>query len=66
MKKYYVNNRAQSSGDHEVHVQDCRYFPSDYKYLGEFSDCRPAVAEAKKTYNRANGCKTCCESCHTG
>ncbi|MCI9847004.1 hypothetical protein [Flavobacterium pectinovorum] len=65
MKNYYVNNTAQSNGDHEVHTEYCIYLPSNRKYLGTFSDCKPAVAEAKKTYSKSNGCKTCCPSCHT-
>lgn len=67
MKNYYVNQNAQPNGDHEVHTQDCRYLPSvgNRKYLGQYSDCKPAVAEAKKTYSKSNGCKTCCSSCHT-
>lgn len=67
MKKYYVNKKAQSNGDHEVHVKGCVYFPSDEnaKYLGEFSSCDGAVKEAKKTYATADGCKTCCPDCHT-
>lgn len=67
MKKYYVNERAQSNGDHEVHIESCRYFPSyeNRMYLGEFSSCIDAVKEAKKTYTKANGCATCCPACHT-
>ncbi|OXB04320.1 hypothetical protein [Flavobacterium pectinovorum] len=66
MKKYYVNQTKQSNGDHEVHTDDCRYLPSaNRKYLGEFSNCKPAVTEAKKTYSKSNGCKTCCNDCHT-
>ncbi len=67
MKDYYVNNTAQSNGDHEVHTDDCQYFKSivSKKYLGEFSSCKPAVDEAKKTYSKSNGCKTCCNACHT-
>lgn len=65
MASYYVNNRQQQNGDHEVHVAGCIYFPSDRKYLGEFSWCGPAITEAKKTYWRANGCATCCYPCHT-
>lgn len=67
MKKYYVNNNAQSNGDHEVHNQDCPYLSSiiSKKYLGEFSNCEDAVAEAKKTYSESDGCKTCSEACHT-
>jgi hypothetical protein len=66
MEKYYVNKKSQSNGDHEVHVEGCRYFPSDASYLGEFSSCEGAVKEAKKTYpTTADGCKTCCPDCHT-
>lgn len=67
MKKYYVNQTKQSNDDHEVHTDDCRYLPSsaNRKYLGEFSNCKPAVTEAKKTYSKSNGCKTCCNECHT-
>ena len=67
MKNYYVNNTAQLSADHEVHTDDCRYFNSivSKKYLGQFSSCKPAVVEAKKTYSKSNGCRTCCNDCHT-
>ena len=63
--KYYVNNKAQSNRDHEVHTENCTYLPSDKKYLGEFSNCTDAVKEAKKTYTQSNGCKTCSNACHT-
>ena len=65
MKTYYVNNKKQSNGDHEVHTCDCTYIPSDKKYLGQFSNCDAAVKEAKKTYSQSNGCKTCSNTCHT-
>jgi hypothetical protein len=65
MKKFYVNRKAQSNGDHEVHVKNCDYFPSDAKDLGEFTSCEGAVKEAKKTYSTADGCKICCPDCHT-
>lgn len=67
MKKYYVNENSQYSRDHEVHREDCTYLPnaSNRRYLGEYSSCKPAVAEAKKTYSKADGCKTCCPDCHT-
>ena len=68
MARYYVNNRAQSNGDHEVHTTGCRYLPKivSKKYLGDFSSCRPAVIAAKKIYPQSNGCWTCCRPCHTG
>ena len=67
MSSYYVNKKAQSNGDHEVHRYDCVYLPSieHRKYLGEFSNCQDAIKEAKKTYAKANGCKTCSSACHT-
>ena len=67
MKKYYVNNNAQYNGDHEVHNEDCSYLSSivSKKYLGEFSNCKPAVTEAKKTYSKSNGCYYCSNECHT-
>jgi hypothetical protein len=64
-KSYYVNNNAQSNGDHEVHEEGCRYMPENKKYLGEFSNCQDAVKEAKLTYPKSDGCKTCSPACHT-
>ncbi len=65
--KYYVNNKAQSNGDHEVHTENCRYLPNsdNRKYLGEFSNCGDAVKEAKKIYSQSNGCYYCSRTCHT-
>lgn len=67
MKKYYVNKNKQSNGDHEVHEEGCVWMPSsdNKKELGQFSSCKGAVQEAKKTYPQSNGCKTCCNDCHT-
>ncbi|AFL79711.1 hypothetical protein Aeqsu_0185 [Aequorivita sublithincola DSM 14238] len=67
MATYYVNKQEQSNGDHEVHTSNCRYLPSseNRKHLGEFSNCKEAVAEAKKTYSQSNGCYTCSRDCHT-
>jgi hypothetical protein len=67
MKKYYVNDNTQANGDHEVHHEDCRYLPlpQNRTYLGDFSNCKPAVKEAEKHYSQTNGCKTCCPDCHT-
>lgn len=67
MKKYYVNKKAQSNGDHEVHHENCNFLPSleNRKYLGLFSSCDEAVKEAKKDYSKVNGCYYCSTSCHT-
>lgn len=67
MAKYYVNKNAQNNGDHEVHKSGCFYMPHEEnrKYLGDFSNCKDAVKEAKKTYNQVNGCFYCSKECHT-
>lgn len=67
MKTYYVNDRAQANGDHEVHHTECKYLPAagNRTYLGEFSNCKPAVEVAKVHHRQVNGCATCCPDCHT-
>jgi hypothetical protein len=67
MDYYYVNKKAQSNGDHEVHTSNCTYMPSaeNRLYLGYLSSCAEAVREAKKTYPQSNGCYYCCRACHT-
>jgi hypothetical protein len=66
--KYYVNTKAQSNGDNEVHKDGCAWMPDpkNREYLGELESCEGAVEEAKKTYpDTANGCIHCSEECHT-
>ena len=67
MKKYYVNDKAQSNGDHEVHHENCSFLPSvlNRTYLGNFSSCKDAVKEAKKKHSQVNGCFYCSNECHT-
>ena len=70
MHRYYVNRQAQTNGDHEVHKAGCdgeHPMPSkeNQLYLGDFSHCKYAVIEAKKTYKQSNGCYWCCRDCHT-
>lgn len=64
MDKYYVNNVAQSNGDHEVHKEGCSYMPSDKKYLGRYDNCEDAVEEARLSYAQSNGCYYCSRDCH--
>ena len=64
MAKYYVNNNAQSTGEHEVHKEDCLWMPSIKTPLGGYSSCKPAVEKAKEYYSNVDGCKHCCEDCH--
>lgn len=62
--RYYAN----TNGDHEVHTQACAVQPEpeNLLYVGEFTSCEPAVAEARKTYPGADGCFYCSRACHTG
>ncbi len=64
---YYVNENAQNNGDHEVHKSTCSRLPEPENryYLGDFSNCRDAVAAAKKRYSQSNGCYWCSPECHT-
>ncbi|WP_031427638.1 hypothetical protein [Flavimarina sp. Hel_I_48] len=67
MARYYVNRSAQKNGDHEVHKEGCYWLSliASKKDLNLHSNCKTAVAEAKKTYPQSNGCKTCSVECHT-
>lgn len=67
MSRYYVNQNAQTGGDHEVHVETCSYLPDRENriYLGDYTRCEPAVTEARKHYDQVNGCYFCSNPCHT-
>ena len=54
--RYYVNKKAQSNGDHEVHKESCFYLPSPLNRidLGEHQNCSTAVTEAKKHFKQSN------------
>ncbi len=67
MAKYYVNDNAQPSGDHEVHKEGCSYLAEivSKTYLGDFLLCHGAVAKAKGIYPKSNGCYYFSRECHT-
>lgn len=67
MAIYYVNNKAQANGDHEVHKEGCSWLSlaSSIKNLGDHLNCKSAVRSAKQTYHQANGCFYCSNECHT-
>lgn len=67
METYYVNNNAQSTGEHEVHKTGCAYLPQIHSktILGSFSNCRDAVQAARRHHNNVDGCATCSPACHT-
>ena len=68
MARYYVNDNAQVSGDHEVHLASCRWVDQmkSKTYLGDYSSCREAVAKAKTIYRQSDGCAQCSPACHKG
>jgi len=66
---YYVNKNSQTpleDGEHEVHEEGCSFLPDieNRLKLGTFYSCRDAIAEAKKHYEKVDGCYYCCYSCH--
>lgn len=65
--RYYVNDVAQNNGDHEVHVETCRWLPSEQNrtYLGLFESCHGAVIAARSYHRQVNGCYYCSNPCHT-
>lgn len=67
MAYYYVNKNARTDGHHEVHKLDCSHLPllENRIYLGDFTNCTSAVSEAKKTYEKVNGCFYCSNACHS-
>jgi len=64
MTNYYVNNDAQKTGEHEVHMDGCSFMPSQKTYLGLFENCHDAVRKAKDFYSNVDGCYYCCNECH--
>lgn len=65
MDHYYVNNNAQSNGDHEVHKGTCTWLPENRQYLGQFGTCHEAVRVARTIHRQSNGCYWCSNACHT-
>lgn len=69
--QYVLNRNAQPNGDYEIHngTKGCNWMPSKDNQidLGSFPSCIEAVVYAKTTYDnhQINGCKFCCEPCHT-
>ena len=68
MKTYVVNTTPDKDGHHEVHHIGCEFLPAPKNQfrLGQFSNCHPAVKEARKHFQPVNGCWHCSRECHTG
>jgi len=67
MKKYYANIQVNYNIDHEAHIEGCSYLPQveNRIYLGQFTNCKEAITEAKKYFERVNGCQLCVSECYT-
>ena len=61
MKIYYVNSFPNSEGDYDVHQEGCECIPNflSRKFLNYLPSAKVAIFKAKKTYSKANACKTC-------
>jgi hypothetical protein len=66
MPHYLVNDRAQPTGEHEVHETICSHLPdsSNRRPLGWHADCHSAVRAARQIYANSDGCAFCCPACH--
>lgn len=69
-KHYYVNKVTTNNpnNNHEVHSEECAWFPSvsNRDYLGHFDNCAKAVEKASSLYSNIDGCAICCPDCHKG
>ena len=65
MDHYYVNDRAQDTGEHEVHKAGCKFFPDSTTDLGKHANCHGAIEKAKEIYSNVDGCYYCSRDCHT-
>jgi hypothetical protein len=59
MTHYFIDNRTQPDGAHEVHSRGCSRMAADKHYLGDFSDFLEAMMEARKTFWDTSGCLRC-------
>lgn len=66
-KIYYVNTNEQRNGDHEIHVESCKYLPKfpHRCYLGRFMRAEHALLAAKSIFPQTNGCSYCCIEINT-
>ncbi|HSV83583.1 MAG TPA: hypothetical protein VLK85_30660 [Ramlibacter sp.] len=64
MPSYFVDRRAQGTGQHLVHERTrcppgCFPAGGDAEYLGELLDSAQAMALARLKYRRVGGCRDC-------
>ena len=61
MERFYVNDNAKETGEHEVHIEGCPHFPRSTSYIGLFSNYPLAIEMARTIYLNVDGCDTCCK-----
>ena len=59
MAHYFLDNRAQPDGAHEVHAVGCKRMASDKRYLGDYRHGDEAVFEARKDFWQIAACVRC-------
>ncbi|MCG8311691.1 MAG: hypothetical protein MI976_00610 [Pseudomonadales bacterium] len=61
MAEFYIENAAQSNGDHLVHFSHCDSLPSmdEMRYLGSIASYDSAKTEGKKIFMKVNACTSC-------
>ena len=65
---FYLTADPQDEHRRFLHTEGCqiRHHHLDGMIeLGAFADCAEAMAEARKSHPRANGCALCAPDCHT-
>ncbi|MBE8182386.1 MAG: hypothetical protein HAW61_02540 [Candidatus Portiera sp.] len=68
-REYFINRNRQKTGEHEIHVKECKTFPEPQNAipLGVYNICSAAKEAAKRAYPNweVDGCKNCLRECHT-
>ncbi len=67
VKRYYVNKNSNNTGEHEVHIEECKYLPDENNRvdLGYQYNSKDALIKAKTFYSDVDGCFWCCREIHT-
>ncbi|SPJ24819.1 hypothetical protein [Palleronia abyssalis] len=63
--KYYVNTDEREDGSHVMHAEYCQYLPNpeSRKAVGDYANCDTGLKHARKVFDGAKPCRTCCSDC---
>jgi len=56
---YFLDNRPQPDGAHEIHAVGCKRMATDKRYLGDYPNGDEAVVEARKELWHTAACVRC-------